>query len=113
MSVEETNKIDFIRTEHGTGKVLLVITDHLEWDSDDESTQYHVDILERKVESYLDFVINGELNYKFPQLSRRDVVILLFCKHSPEGKGAKLISALGALLQKNNISLRVEILDSH
>lgn len=51
MSIEQSDKIDFISTTK-SGKVQLTISDHLEWNDE----EMHLLILQKKINAYLDFI---------------------------------------------------------
>jgi hypothetical protein len=55
MSVEQTDKIDFISTSPGE-KVVLTISDHLSWDEDG-----HLHLLQDKINVYLEFIESEQL----------------------------------------------------
>jgi hypothetical protein len=42
MTIDQTNVVDFIGVDPRTDKVLLLITDHLEWGDDDEFNKLHM-----------------------------------------------------------------------
>jgi len=61
MSVEEKNKIDIITTNK-EGILVLTISDHLEWDDENE----HLLILQDKINSYVDFIESGQMAESYP-----------------------------------------------
>ncbi len=75
MTIEDTDKIDHINIEHATGKVLLVISDHLPWDIDEGR---HLELLQAKVYRYLDAIESGELHRRFPQTLGRQFAIAIY-----------------------------------
>jgi hypothetical protein len=54
MTIEDARIVDFIGVDPVTGHVVLTITDHLPWDSDE-----HVLLLQDKLNRYLAFVESG------------------------------------------------------
>ncbi len=75
MAVDQLDKVDFI-AESKTGDCHLVISDHLDW----EDEQEHMRFLQDKLNRYLAFVDNGELARSFPEMAKRRIVIdIRFC----------------------------------
>jgi glycerophosphoryl diester phosphodiesterase len=77
MSVENTKIIDFISTD-SNANVVLTISDHLEWDVENE----HLLLLQNKINAYLEFIENGDLFEKYPDAKGRKIVVNLVTKHS-------------------------------
>lgn len=71
MTIENTSVVDFIAHDNDSPIVRLVIADHLDWT--DEPT--HLYTLQEKLNRYLAFVEGGELTERFPNLSKKKVLI--------------------------------------
>jgi vacuolar-type H+-ATPase subunit E/Vma4 len=78
MTVEQTNVIDVLGIDNSSGKVVLTISDHLDW-TDEE---HHLLTLQEKLNKYLSFVESGELVEIYPDSNGRDVIIEIFLEHS-------------------------------
>ncbi|MNR01848.1 hypothetical protein D3C85_1176710 [compost metagenome] len=78
MSVEEKNKIDIITTNK-QGILVLTISDHLEWGSDNE----HLVILQEKINSYLDFIESGQIAESYPDVVGEKIMIQIVFKYQP------------------------------
>ena len=61
MSVENKGIIDIASIDEN-GNVVLTISDHLEWDTENE----HLLILQDKINSYLGVIESGALYAKYP-----------------------------------------------
>ncbi|MHB1530030.1 MAG: DUF6572 domain-containing protein [Acidiferrobacteraceae bacterium] len=85
MSIDQTDTIDFVTIENGSGDVLLTISDHLDWD---QAEGTHLVLLQSKLNAYLRFIESGELQKKFPESIGRDVVINLVSKFPLSEKAA-------------------------
>src|SRR5579871_5176627 len=72
MSIEQTEKIDFITVDKASGDVWLTISDHLPW-NDDEGI--HLVLLQQKLNAYLRFIESGEIFEKAPDAKGRRIVI--------------------------------------
>jgi hypothetical protein len=57
MAIDEPDRIDFIATRPGSSEVLLVISDHLDWDD----PHGHALALQTKIDRYLAFLDSGQL----------------------------------------------------
>jgi hypothetical protein len=71
MSIENPYKVDAIGLDIETSRVILTITDHLEWVG---STDDHRKMLSEKLNAYLAFV-EGEVYEAYPQAKGKDIVI--------------------------------------
>src|SRR5262245_44754670 len=72
MSIEQADTIDFVSIDDASGRVLLTISDHLNWDQDEGA---HLLMRQEKINSYLRFIESGEISIKFPQAQGRNVTI--------------------------------------
>lgn len=78
MSVEDKNVIDII-TINKEGVLILTISDHLEWDDENE----HLLLLQEKINSYLDFIENGQLAESYPDKADKKIMIQIVFKYQP------------------------------
>lgn len=89
MSVEEKDVVDFV-SEAPDGSCYLTVSDHLEWEGNDE----HVLILQEKLNRYLAFVESGELIDKFPSMSGRKIVFDVRFMYAPSDFGFEFLSRI-------------------
>jgi hypothetical protein len=94
MSIEDPNIIDFISLDP-TGNVFLTISDHLEWDADNE----HLLLLQEKINSYLGAIESGDLYNKYPKAKGRKLIINLATKHSPNEEGHIFLKKVKTMLE--------------
>lgn len=78
MSIEEKNKIDVISINKEE-MLVLTISDHLEWDDENE----HLLLLQEKINSYLDFIENGQLAESYPDKAYKKIMIQIVFKYQP------------------------------
>src|SRR5437867_5010001 len=78
MSVENLNVIDFVSIDKNEN-VVLTISDHLEWDINNE----HLLILQNKINNYLASIENGSFYENYPKRKDRNIVISIAAKYSP------------------------------
>jgi hypothetical protein len=103
MTVEDTDKIDRIALERASGKVLLVISDHLPWDIDEGQ---HLVLLQAKVNRHLDAIESGELYRRFPLTRGRSFVIVIYSLFELSQDGRNLVGNLKNGLAEMGIELR-------
>ena len=72
MSIEDPNVIDFVSLDQN-GNVFLTISDHLEWDADNE----HLLLLQEKINSYLSSIESGDIYKKYPKAKGLKIIINL------------------------------------
>ncbi len=104
MSIEQTDKIDIISTGKN-GRIVLTISDHLEWDDKGE----HALLMEDKINAYLHFIETGQVLEEYPDAKGKRVVISIIMKHFPNEDGLlflrhcqEIVHNLGYKLEWNN-----------
>jgi hypothetical protein len=82
MTIDQTNVVDFIGVDPRTDKVLLLITDHLEWGDDDEFNKLHMFLLQEKVNGYLGFIESGDIYKDYPKARGKEIIIRVVAKYT-------------------------------
>lgn len=77
MTIEQPRVVDFISVDPSKNKVILSISDHLDWNAIDE----HLVLLQEKINSYLSFIESGDLVESYPKAKGLAVVIDVVCKY--------------------------------
>ena len=77
MAVSDKDKIDSIGTDSGFGNIILTIDDDLSWRNEYD----HLNILQDKINSYLEFIDNGELYKNYPDAEGKRIEILINFKN--------------------------------
>lgn len=100
MSIDDPLVVDMVNSDPESGRVLLTISDHYEWDS--STLMEHAVLLERKTASYVDFIESGQLEESYPDARGREIEIQLVCRVMPtEERAVKLLGAIrGALADR-------------
>ena len=83
MSVDQADVIDIAGRDKTTGQIVLTISDHLDW----EHEQQHLLILEEKLNTYLRYIESGEIQEQYPDAKKGGVQIRIAGVH-PLSKGA-------------------------
>ncbi len=87
MAIDNLDAIDFVSTVRATGEVVLFITDHLSWRQDD-----HLDILQAKINLYLQSIEGGQLLAAYPNAKPGvPVRIEVRCKYRPSAEGLRFL----------------------
>jgi hypothetical protein len=103
MSVEQTNVIDFISKDQD-GNVVLTISDHLEWDDQNE----HLLVLQKKINAYLAFIESGEIDEQYPDAKTRKRVIKVVALYHPNEMGEKFLSQVKEIIEGAGFSFKFE-----
>ncbi len=85
MSINQTNIIDIIGTSP-EGKVVLTISDHHSWDE-----TWHLQLLQDKINAYLQFIESGQIFEDYPNTVGRDIVIETTMKYQPTSEAASFL----------------------
>ncbi len=107
MSITETNKIDIVGTRPGSRVVRLVIADHLDW----KDFQGHAELLQAKVNTYLEFIESGQMQRTTnpPMPADPQVEILLTAQHTPSDEAERFLAQVTNFLQQSGIGFKVEV----
>jgi len=89
MSIEDLKIIDHISIDL-EGNTVLTISDHLEWDEDNE----HLVLLQEKINVYLSFIESGQLYEEYPNTNGRKIIINLIARYVPNQDGNSFINLI-------------------
>jgi len=90
MSLRHSNVIDALAHDPATDDVVMTMVEPRPWDESDA----RVFELQEKMNSYLSFVLDGELNEQLPQLAGKRVRLQLDCLQPPNQKVAHFIEII-------------------
>lgn len=105
MSVIETDKIDGAGKNKEKGELMLLITDHLEWDIEQE----HLMILQDKINSYLGFIESKQYEEIYPNDSFEKYVIEIHFKNGMSEKCFHFLDKIANQVEEFNIKIRAEV----
>lgn len=107
MTIEQTQIVDMIFVNKNTGELLLVISDHLDWEQD---VHPHLMLLQEKLNTYLSFVESGEILEAYPDSKGRNIVITVVGKY-PLGEAAiDFFTQAASIIEEAGMKLRFEVL---
>jgi hypothetical protein len=84
-----------IMAETNNGEVILVITDHLEW----ENLNEHLTILEKKLSTYINVLESGRIFEGRENLRGKKFVLEVDCKYSPAPGAIDYINHVRPIVQ--------------
>ena len=102
MSIVDTQKIDSLGAKEN--EVGLLISDHLDWDNTDS----HLELLRDKLNTYLTFCLDGQLERQFPESSGKEITIRIISKFPYPEAGQQAIEKTKRYLLKNHPLISVE-----
>ena len=104
MSVENSKVIDFISDKED--KIVLTISDHLEWDNDNE----HIYLLQEKINAYLMAIESGQINKSYPLSINKKIVVSVALKYVPNEIGMSFLSKVNEVLLNAGYEFNYHIL---
>jgi hypothetical protein len=106
MSVDNPNIIDLVGIDQD-GNVVLTISDHLEWDDNNE----HLLVLQEKINAYIGSIESGDLIENYPDAKNRNILIRIELKYSPDKDGAEFLERVKEILGPAGFNFQYEKLD--
>ena len=105
MSIEQPDVVDIIGTDRMSGKVVLTISDHLDW-SDSVAHQL---LLQAKLNRYVAFVESGEILESYPSAKDKSVVFAMVFRFLPDEGGRAFLAKIRPIIESAGFSLREEV----
>jgi len=109
MSIEQTNIVDAIGTDHDANEVVLTIADHLPWSGEDKE---HLYLLQEKINTYLAFIEGGEIYHSYPSAKAKQFVIEVVFQFSPNDSWQWFLSRIEPIVSNAGIALRHRVFDA-
>ena len=100
--------IDLIAQDANTGEIVLVMNEPNEWDSSDEQLLW----LQERFNSYVSFLLDGEMAEAHPELAGKPARIEVRCKHMPDSRALELLGHIHDQLAFQEITLEVVVRDT-
>lgn len=105
MPVDNIETIDFISV-NTNNKVVLTISDHLKWNDKE-----HLNILQDKINAYLEVIENDEIYELYPDAIDKDFVIEVSMKYSPNKVSTAFLNDIKGFLADNGYEFNFYKLD--
>lgn len=106
MSIIEANKIDFIGIDKITDEMILSISDHLDWN--DEIT--HLEILQNKLNSYIEFIEGGQIFEDYPKSKGKILVIEIVSRYQYSREGKDYLGRIQPTINSIGVEIRQRVL---
>lgn len=107
MSIDKSGTVDAIGKEIASGKIVLTISDHLDWSEE----RAHLLALQDKVNTYLRFIEAGELIATYPDAEGRSLVIEIVARLPIPETGKRFLDQIRPVLIAAGVELRTRVLD--
>ena len=104
MSIEQKDKIDFISTTP-ENKVELTISDHLEWDAENN----HLLVLQDKLNAYLDFIQSGQILEDYPSAENKEIIICVVMKYAPTEDALTFLNHCEKFMEKQDVEFNWKV----
>ncbi|WP_271066602.1 DUF6572 domain-containing protein [Caulobacter sp. NIBR1757] len=101
MTIENAAQIDAMGLETSTGKMVLGISDHLDW----SEASAHLQAMERKVNAYLGFIQSGQIVDQDADAKGRPVKIAIYQEFPEPSDVTPILNKLAAQLGLAGIEL--------
>ena len=105
MRKDRTGIIDVIAEDKKTGEVVLVMNEPNEWVGSDEQLL----ALQERFNSYVSFLLDGEMAETHPELAGKPARIELRCAHMPDTRALELLGLIHDHLAFQELKLEVVI----
>ncbi|MEA4937536.1 MAG: DUF6572 domain-containing protein [Paludibacter sp.] len=105
MSVENSRIIDFISEKDS--KIVLTISDHLEWDEENE----HIFLLQEKINAYLMAIESGQVHRNYTSSKSKEFVINVALKYQPDESGVLFLQNVVDTLSKAGYEFNYYLFD--
>jgi hypothetical protein len=106
MSIVDTEKIDIIGTDKNTGEVILTISDHLDWSNEVS----HMEILQEKLNTYIDFIEGGQLLEDYPDGKEKKIKIDIISQYEFSETGKEFLDKVKIILESLNIEINQRVI---
>jgi len=107
-SRDRTGVIDVIAHDPKTGEVVLVMNEPGEWSGSDEELL----ALQERFNTYVSFLLDGEMAEAHPELAAKPARIELRCVHMPDTRALELIGLIHDQLAFQEIKMEVVLRDA-
>ncbi len=100
-----SNVIDLVAHDPKTDEIVLVMKEDREWDASEERLLE----LQDRFNTYVSFLLDGEMAEAHPELAGKRARIELRCAHMPDNLALELLGAIHDQLAFQDIKMEVVI----
>jgi len=87
MTIEDADVIDAIARDEQSKTVVLLISDHLDW----INVKTHLEKLIKKIDVYMQYVANGEINDRYPDYDNDPIELRIAFASPPPDEAKELL----------------------
>ncbi|HWO12031.1 MAG TPA: DUF6572 domain-containing protein [Polyangiaceae bacterium] len=102
MSIDDTEVVDEIGVDGVSGKLVMTIADHLDW----EDERAHILALQAKLNAYLRAIQSGDLVNSYPDAENRSVVIEVVGEVAIPESGQQFLARAASLAKELDVEIR-------
>lgn len=102
MAVNDQGTIDIVSVRERENEVVLTISDHLDWTNSAD----HQQVLQSKLNTYLQFIESGDLMRQYPDSQARQVVLRVVGRYKPDLEGSRFLEKVRRFLADAGYQLR-------
>jgi hypothetical protein len=102
---DRTSVIDVIAHDSKTGEAVLIMNEPNEWDGSDDQLLS----LQERFNTYVSFLLDGEMAEAHPELVSKPTRIELRCAHMPDTRALELLGLIHDQLAFQEIKMEVVI----
>ena len=103
--LERPDVIDVIALDEKNGEVALVMHESREWDGSDKQ----IFQLQEKINAYLSFALDGEMNETYPQFADKPIRLQLDCATPPDGRVLSFIHVVREQIAFQGIKFEIMV----
>jgi hypothetical protein len=107
MAVDNTKVIDGMGKSKEKNELILLITDHLNWDEEYE----HLKILQDKINAYASYIESKQFDESYPNENFDSFLIEIHFKYDIVENCIKFLEVVANQLEILNIKIRAEIVE--
>jgi hypothetical protein len=99
MTIEQSDIVDFVAREKDGNNLTLYISDHLQWDAENEKLL----LLQEKLNRYMAFLESGEVYERFPDVKHGNFKIKTIHKYQPSEEGYKFLEIAQRIIGESGV----------
>ena len=113
MGLHNTDTVDYLGLEKGTGHVVATLVDDLEWCDEVR----HIGLLQAKLNRYFDFIDSGEIFEMVSQAVGRSIPvstpvrISILARHEPLGEGVRFLEHVSTVARDAGVDFAFKVLN--
>jgi hypothetical protein len=104
MTVEQSGTIDIVSIDKD-GKVVLTISDHLDWG---DSVRHQL-LLQAKFNAYLAFIENGDISKQYPDSEGRQILFRVVSKFKPDVEGMRFFAKAAEVIKSTGFEFELKL----